>query len=301
ASATQRDVVRLGAIGVDSSHLPEFTRRIAALHDAGTTKCKVTSYWAAPQADMPAEDVAKWVTDTQAMGVTAADSLDAMLDEVDGVMVLAVSGSKHRELALPALKRGLPTYIDKPLANTLDDARAIAAAAADHDAPCYSASSLRFVAEIDALDRQALGDVVAVDAYGPGELHELMPGVLFYGVHSIELVDAIWGPGVKRVAAEHFADRDLLKLEYADGRHASIRLDRKGSYAFGATVHGSKSVAPFVVDFATVYDRLVSAMVRFFEGQAPPVTLDRIVENVAVMVAANASIERGNAWVELDG
>jgi predicted dehydrogenase len=292
--------LRLAAVGVDSSHLPEFTRRIAALHDAGDTACRVTAMWSAPQADMPEDQVAGWVADAEAMGVQSHASMDAMLDEVDGVMVLAVAGHRHLEFAEPALRRGLPTYIDKPLANSIDDARRIAQLAAEHDAPCYSASSLRFAREIGELDHAAVGDLVAIDAYGPGELHDLMPGVLFYGVHTIEMVDAIWGPGVRRVSAEHHEDRDLIRLVYDDDRIASLRLERRGSYDFGATVHGADGVACFNVDFATVYDRLVAAMVRFFERHEPPVTLDRIVENVAVMNAANASIERSGAWVDLD-
>lgn len=299
APQTRADVFRLAAVGVDSSHLPEFTRRINTLYDAGQTRCRVTSFWTDGEHDMPAEHVDKWVADTQELGAEPAESIDAMLDQADGVLVLSVAGSKHRAHAEPSLRRGLPTYIDKPLANTAQDAQAIFEAAARGGARCYSASSLRFVQEIGQLDRQALGELVAVDAYGPGEMHQLMPGVLFYGVHTVEMVDAIWGPGVQAVACERQPDRDLMRLKYSDGRHATLRLERAGAYRFGATVHGKESSAAFVVDFATVYDRLVSAMTGFFEGQDAPVKLDHTLENVAVMLAANRSIERGGAWEDV--
>ena len=146
-----------------------------------------------------------------------------------------------------------------------------------------------------------LSRVVAVDADGPGELLPANPGVLHYGVHTIEMVDAVMGSGVVAVAAEHAEDRDVVRLRWADGRSATLRLERVGSYDFGATVHGTGGVAHFKVDFATVYDRLVAAMVGFFEDGEAPVPLERIVENVAVMEAANRSIERGGSWVELAG
>lgn len=295
-----RGVLRLGAIGVDSSHLPEFTKRIAALNRQGETRCRVTAFWQAPEQDMPAEQVEAWVADARSHAAEPVDDLETMLDRVDGVMVLAVAGHKHLALAEAALRRGLPTYIDKPLACDVADARMIRQLAVNHAAPCYSASSLRFATEPTSLDRVALGDIKAVDAFGPGELHPLMPGVLFYGVHTIEMVDAIWGPGVEAVAAEHHADRDIVRMRYADGRFATLRLERAGAYDFGATVHGEKAIESFKVDFSTVYDRLVGAMTHFFETHQPPVELERIVENVAVMLAANASMERDGAWVDVE-
>ena len=59
-----------------------------------------------------------------------------------------------------------------------------------------------------------------------------MEGLFYYGVHAIEMVDAIWGPGVKRVSALYLEDRDLLDLDYHDGRYARLRMERKGRYDF---------------------------------------------------------------------
>jgi hypothetical protein len=76
-------------------------------------------------------------------------------------------------------------------------------------------------------------------------------------------------------------------------------MDRNGAWAFGATIHGTKGVAQFVVDFAPVYSRLVEGMVKFFEGGAAPVDLRAIVESVAIMQLGNESIARGGEWVEI--
>lgn len=292
--------MRIGAIGIDSSHLPEFTRRIKEMNDAGKTACRVTSFWSDGKHDWPNEqDLETWRTDTVAMGVEPADSLEDLLENVDGVMVLAVNGNRHCELAMPSLERGMPTYIDKPLTCDLAQAKRILEASRKSGAPCYSASSLRFITEIPSLDRDALGELKAIDAYGPGELHDLMPGVLHYGVHTIEMVDAIWGPGVERVSAIETPDRHLVDMSYRDGRYARLRLERSGAYDFGATIHGTKGVTQFRVDFAPVYTRLVEGMTRFFEHGQPPVELRDIVENVATMLAANDSIAADGAWIDV--
>lgn len=297
--------VRLGCIGIDSSHLPEFTRRIKALNDAGSTLCQVTQFWTDGKHDWPTPaDIEKWKTDTLAMGVTEAKSLDAMLGSVDGVLVLAVNGNKHAELSRAALERGLPTYIDKPLTCNLDQAKQLLASSRKNKARCYSASSLRFITEIPKLDFAKLGKIVAIDAYGAGETLDMMPDLWHYGCHSIEMVDAIFkasgqGSGVKRVSAVRFEDRHLVDYDYRDGRYVRMRLERKGTWSFGATVHGEQAVQQFVVDFAPVYTRLVEGMVKFFEGKEAPVSLRDIVENVAVMEKGNESIKKDGAWVDV--
>lgn len=294
-----KEFLRIGAIGADSSHLPEFTKRIKALHDEGKTRCLVTHVYDPGQHDLV--NVPKWLQTAQDMGVALAGSLDELLNSSDGVMVLAVNGNKHLQLALPGLRKGLPTYIDKPLTCNLGEAKQLLAESRRAGARCYSASSLRFAPEVEAVrNNSELGRIVAIDAFGPGQLHPHMEGLFFYGVHVIEMVDAIWGPGVKRVSAIHLDDRDLVDLDYRDGRYARLRLDRKGSYHFGGTVHGEKNVQQFTVDFTPVYMRLIQRMTRFFEGGEAPTQLRELVENVAVMQAGNASIAKDGSWMTVE-
>jgi predicted dehydrogenase len=299
-ASTEAATLQLGVVGIDSSHLAEFSMRINALHAAGQTRCQVTQMWTDGHHDMPAEHVEKWRMQAEGHGVVGCDNLKDMLDAVDGVMVLTVNGYRHLEHASEALKRGLPTYIDKPLTCDLDQARQVLGMAREHGARCYSASSLRFAAEVEqaTLDT-TLGDVVAIDAYGPGQLSDAMPGLFYYGVHTIEMVDALWGPGVARVRCESMPDRDVLHLAYHDGRFASLRMERAGAYDFGATLQGREGIHSFKVDFDGVYDRLIVGMTAFFEGGEPPASLERIVENVAVMEAGNRSAGEGGRWITL--
>lgn len=293
-------MVRIGAIGVDTSHLPEFTRRLAELNQAGKFDGRVTAVLDVGDHGWPdPEQVSIWKETTASFGVESVGSMDDLLDAVDAVMVLAIDGNRHLELATPALERGLATYIDKPLTCNLDQAKKLLELSRQSGARCYSASSLRFATELDAIPRSEMGPLVAIDAFGPGELNHTMPGLFHYGVHTIEMVDAIWGPGVARVSAIETPDRHLVDLEYRDGRYARMRLDRKACYDFGASIQGEKKTHQFTVDFGPVYTRLVEGMARFFSGGAAPADLRDIVENVAVMAAGNESIARHGEWVEV--
>jgi predicted dehydrogenase len=246
------------------------------------------------------KDVENWRTTTLDLGAKQVNSLNELLDNVDGVMVLNINGHRHLELSIGPIARGMPTYIDKPLTCSIDQARSLLAMTRQYQARCYSASSLRFIGEIPKIPREQIGRIVAIDAFGNGELLDMMPGLWHYGCHTIEMVDAIWGPGVGRVSAIEFPDRHLVDLEYRDGRYARLRLERRGSWAFGATLHGEKGLHQFVVDFGPVYTRLVEGMTRFFEGGPAPADLRDIVETVAVMQAGNESIRRGGEWITID-
>jgi len=79
----------------------------------------------------------------------AARDIDvAFIADCDG------GGGDHLRLARPFLKRGLPTFVDKPFASTLKDARAIVALARKHQAPLYCSSILSEVTAADTFKRR---------------------------------------------------------------------------------------------------------------------------------------------------
>lgn len=304
--------MNLGCIGVDSGHLPAFTKLINERHTAGRTSARVTHYWTDGSDDWTQGEkgrkghVEKWISEAEAAGSTKAGSLKDLLKNCDGFLVLNVSGKKHAKFAAACLKTGKPTYVDKPLTTKLSEAKQLLSLSRKHKAPCYSASSLRFVAEFGVIDFASLGNVVAVDAYAPGELLKADPHLWHYGCHAVEMVDSIFaksgqGPGVKRVSAVASEDRHLVDLEYRDGRYARIRMERKGCWEFGGIIHGDKASAAFKVHFdgAAIYSRLIDGMTTFFEKGKPPVALRDIVENVAVLEAGNKSIAKKGAWVNV--
>jgi hypothetical protein len=61
---------------------------------------------------------------SESLGVRAFSALDALLDEVDALIV-ATPTVAHREVAVAALERGIHVFIEKPIAPSLEDADAI--------------------------------------------------------------------------------------------------------------------------------------------------------------------------------
>ena len=75
----------------------------------------------------------------------ACKSLDEVSDDVDLVFIANCgdNGSEHRRLATPGIKKGVPTFIDKPFAYDVRDARAMVALARKRRTPILSLSMLR--------------------------------------------------------------------------------------------------------------------------------------------------------------
>jgi len=78
-----------------------------------------------------------------------AEGIDAgFVADCDG------GGADHLELSSPFLKKGIPTFVDKPFASTLKDAQAIVSLAQRHKAPIYNSSILSEVVAADTFKRR---------------------------------------------------------------------------------------------------------------------------------------------------
>jgi Oxidoreductase family, NAD-binding Rossmann fold len=96
------------------------------------------------------------------------DEPEAMMGQVDGVLLARDDAENHRRLAGPFLAAGLPIYIDKPLATSVAAAEELLALAR-RPAQVFSCSALRYARELeltaDVSDR--IGPLEEVEARSP--------------------------------------------------------------------------------------------------------------------------------------
>jgi len=161
-----------------------------------------------------------------------------LIGSVDALIVTNRDGAVHRELAVPFLEAGIPVWVDKPLAASTADARAILDAARLGGAPVTSYSAVRWVADADALAEAQVGEVQTVTVTGPADPDSEYSGIFFYGIHIADLAQRL-APGepgpvsVERVGstvvARYRSNGVLVTLQFVkptdDGRvpfHAAI-------------------------------------------------------------------------------
>lgn len=85
---------------------------------------------------------------------TSADLIET--EHLDAVVVATPPGS-HRDPMLQAIDAGLAVFVEKPIARTLEDARAITAAADRGGIVCAIGYQWRAVAALDVLDAELAG------------------------------------------------------------------------------------------------------------------------------------------------
>jgi predicted dehydrogenase len=223
-------------------------------------------------------------------GVEMVGSIGELLKRVDAVLLESVDGRTHLEQARPVLKAGKPLFIDKPVAASLADTIEIFELAKKHKAPCFSSSSLRFSDELKALASDPkVGKVKRCDTTGPVSPLKGHPELFFYGIHGVEMLFTVLGPGCESVTWKDGVVTGVWK----DGRIGTFRAAK----GYRAKVTGDKGSAE---SGGGNYQGLVREIGTFFRTGKPPVPAGETIDLVAFMVAAEESKKAGGKPVTID-
>ncbi len=294
--------LRAGIIGLDTSHVPAFTRLFNnPKSDGDLTGITVVAGYPGGT-DMPASKnrVEKFTEQVQAMGVEIVDSIPKLLEKVDVILLESVDGRIHLAEAREAFKAGKPVFIDKPLAGTLAEAIVIFELAKQHKVACFSSSSSRFGSDLRSLiGNEEIGEILGATTWGPCSYQSGTPDLFFYAIHGVESLFTLMGPGCTTVARSKNATQDQVTGVWKDGRVGTYRGIVKGKAEFGATVYGTKSVQHGGKSIS--YEALCRQVGRFFRSGIAPVTPTETLEIFTFMEAADESERQGGKPVELAG
>jgi hypothetical protein len=293
ADESEQGVIRAGIIGLDTSHVPAFTRIFNNPEATGDLAAVQVVAGYPGGTDMPAsrDRVEGFTRQLQEMGVEIVDTIPELLEKVDVVLLESVDGRIHLQEAIPVIKAGKPLFIDKPLAGSLVDAIAIHELAKRHDVPCFSSSSFRFYPGIQKLlNSEEVGDIAGAATWGPCSYQSGTPDMFFYGIHGVEALFTIMGPGCERVVRIKTRDTDLACGTWADGRIGTYRGIRRNKADSGAMVFGSNGIV--TAERGGGYAPLCQAIGRFFKTKEPPVAAETTIEMFAFMEAADESARR---------
>jgi hypothetical protein len=302
AEGSAPKTIRAGLIGLDTSHVPAFTKLFNnpnASADLGGIKI-VAGYPGGTDIPASRDRVKRFTEEIRALGVEIVDTIPQLLEKVDVVLIESVDGRIHLQEAIPVIKAGKPLFIDKPVAGSLADAIAIYELAKRHNVAVFSASSLRFVPGIRGLlENKTLGTIEGAHTWGSCTYQEGTPDLFFYGIHGVEPLFALMGSGCESVSRIQTTDTDLVTGVWKGGRIGSYRGIRKNKAEFGATAFGSKAIVS-ADRGVTGYEPLCLEIAKFFKTGKAPVTPEQTLEVIAFMEAADESKRQNGAAVSLD-
>lgn len=291
--------LRLGIIGADTSHAVEFTRILnddtAKDHISGA---RVVAVYRGGSPDIAASR-------DRIEGFTAqlrdkwhlqfVEHIEQLCPLVDGILLESGDGRVHLEQFRKAATCNKPIFMDKPLASTLADARAIASLAAAKHIPWFSASSLRF-GDIQKLrSPQLLGAIV----WSPGPLephHQL--DLTWYAIHGVEMLFTLMGPGAEQVTRTYTPDTEVVTGVWKDGRVGTLRASRPYS-DYGAVAFYPNNKTGVVNNMPISYAPLVVEIVKFMHTGVPPVSSAETQEMFEFMDAAQKSREQNGIAIKI--
>ncbi len=293
AGAESSEPIRIGMIGLDTSHVISFTKIINAPQASGDlADMKIVVAYPGGSSTFPLsrDRVEGFTQQVRAMGIEIVDSIPALLKKCDVVMLESVDGSQHLEQVQLVFKARKRLFIDKPLAASLTDAIAISELGRRHDVPWFTSSSKRYVPVVASLtDKASLGEILGCDVYGTSQSVPNHPDLYWYGIHSGELLYRILGTGCVSVTAVQTPYTEQVTGTWQDGRVGTLRgiREKGGRQGFGATVFGTKRITSSAI--GSDKSGLVREIARFFKTGKPPVPPEETLEIFAFLEAAEES------------
>ncbi len=297
-------MIRVGLVGLDSTHAIAFTELLntspaALAPDSSLARCRVVAATPGLPTDFPLSVQRRARIQhevTTRLGITLVDSIAQLLAQVDAVMILSADGRSHLPEARRVLPAGKPTYIDKPLAANAADAAEIFRLAEAHRTPCFSASALRFSCELRPLRALAAEARAEVVAHGPFNSEAHHPTLSWYGIHTIEALYTVLGPGCIEVSYHSTAEAEIVVGRWSAGRTGRVECLREGKPEFRVSVaHGAQRQS----GQGFTYAPLIAAIAEFFATGKPPVASAETLEILRFIDAAELSRARGGEVVSL--
>ncbi|MEX0882315.1 MAG: Gfo/Idh/MocA family oxidoreductase [Cyclobacteriaceae bacterium] len=249
-----------------------------------------------PDVDFTAEQLSGFQKEIEEMGVIMVDSMDQLIEMVDVVMIETNDGRPHFEEVLPALKAGKPVFVDKPVAENLKGVVNIYNQAKEFGVPLFSSSGLRY---LETAQNIRPSQVISAHTFSPASLEKSHTDLFWYGIHGVELLYTVMGPGCVEVQqVKHSDSEDLVIGYWKDGRVGVFRGIRKGRRDFGGTVFKENEIVS--LGSFTGYRPLVVKIVEFFLQKRSPVAEEETLEIYAFMEAAQESKNKGGKKISLE-
>jgi hypothetical protein len=282
-------MLKFGILDFDTSHAGEFTRRVnhKDIGEDQWVEGGQVVVGCPGESKLSPERIPQFTEAMKKLGVPLVDKPEDMIGKVDVMLIEAVDGSVHYERAKPFLEAGVPCFVDKPFACSVADARKLVDLAAKKKLPLFSSSSLRFAPDLVAYNADPKhGKVLGAVAWGPAPQHERNPGLFHYGIHAVEVLYTLMGPGCESVTCTSDKAVDVVTGHWKDGRVATVRGTRSGPGVYGATMFAEKAVTPVGIDAKYIYRELLKKIVETYTTGKPPIDISVTVEIVAFIEAA---------------
>lgn len=221
---------------------------------------------------------------------TVTDAPEQCSEGVDAVLIIDDGSGAQWKYAQHPLRKGVPTFCDKPLAMTAREAAAVAKLVRETKTRFMSASSLRFVPDIIKLRNELpqLGAVHLASAVCGNEL-------VYYGIHALSMIYAVLGKGAVSAINVGQPGSNIARLRFGKDRDVVLMVADKEHMQAGYQInlYGEKGWRNVTPDLKDLYAYLLESFLDLVITGKESVPVEEEVEVIAALEAAKRSLELG--------
>ena len=218
-----------------------------------------------------------------------------VIGHVDAVIIATDLGHEHVARARPFIEAGLPVFIDKPLTDNAPDLLVFKAWVAAGK-PILSSSSMRYTKEFlpYRLSTRELGDLRFVSVTTPKSWET-------YGIHALEAMYPILGPGFLSARNTGTAERNIVHLKHLAGVDVIVvaSADMYGSFGCLQLCGTAGKVQVASGDTFFSFKAQLEAFIGYLRTGVPPFPFSETVELMQLVIAGIRSREQGGREVLL--
>ena len=287
--------IKTAIIGMDTSHATEFPKFIQDPAMAPEFQVKGVTVTRALRFETPFQNKAgldKRQAYLESIGIQVTEDFEEATADCDAIFIEINDPAYHLDYFRKCAELGKPVFLDKPFADTLENATEILSIARKNNIRFFTASSLRFDSNIVKAHEEM---PVIEQGYTWGPLGRAAAGssIVWYGVHTFEMLEKIMGTGAIAVTAVPDRRGTVCTVAYGDGRRGVVSLTR-GNYSYGGVLRSKEKCRMFTYAGGEyLYHNLVEDIARFFRGESEGVPLRESFEIMAMLDAAEKSFQTG--------
>ena len=215
------------------------------------------------------------------------DTPEECAENVDGVIIVDDGSGRQCDYAEYPLRKGVPTFCDKPLAMTASRAKEVADLVRETGTPFMSASSLRFVPDIIALRNEIpnLGDINLATTICGNEL-------VYYGIHALSMYYGIFGGGAISCLNVGKSERNIVRVRFENGCDLVLMVAESEYMRAGyqINIYGAKGWQSLMPNLADLYYYLLERFMHMLKTGEEIVPVEEEVEVIAVLEAGKRSL-----------
>ena len=254
----------------------------------GIPGVKVTHIWTDDPADAPKVAKASLIPNI-------ATRPEDVIGHVDAVVIATDKGHEHVERCRPFVEAGLPIFVDKPLVDNEEDLKTFGRWIRG-GAPIMSSSCMRYCKEFTPyrISTRDLGGLrfASVTTCKSWER---------YGIHALEAVYPILGPGFESARNTGTAGRDIVHLKHSSGVDVTLAAitDMHGAFGVLQLCGTAGNATAKLSDTFHAFKAQLRAFVDFLHTGIRPFPFQETEELMRIVIAGIRSREQGGREVPL--